>query len=344
MQPSQQPIDFVGHDLRRPECVIGHASGILLVPDWTGDGGLSVIFPDGSVKRHLVRNAPFELRPNGIALLQGGDVLLVHLGAEDGGVWRLKPDGTVDLEIGEVDGEPMPPSNFCHVDWQGRRWISVSTRQIPRASAYNRTVCDGYIVLADERGARIVAEDLGYTNECLVHPDGRRLFVNETFSRRLTCFDIAENGELRNRRTVTEFTAGTFPDGMAFDENGDVWIVSIVSNRVIRVDDKGRQSLVLEDADADFVTAAEQAYLADEMGRPHLDNNPAPNLRNISSMAFDGPDLSRIVFGCLLGEQLPVLQAPVRGWTMPHFHYDIAPLLHALETVPAVVGGGNGGG
>lgn len=340
MPVSQPPFQFAGHSLNRPECVIGHSSGVLLVPDWTGNGGISVIFPDGAVKRHLVRDAPFPLRPNGIALLDGGDVLLVHLGAEDGGVWRLKPDGTVDLEIGEADGSPLPPSNFCHVDQHDRRWLSVSTRHIPRASAYNKNVCDGFIVLADQHGARIVADDLGYTNECLVHPDGQRLFVNETFSRRLTAFDISGNGDLKNRRTITEFSAGTFPDGMAFDENGETWIVSIVSNRVIRVDGQGRQSLVFEDADPEFVTVAEEAYLAGEMGRPHLDNNPASNLRNISSMAFDGVDRRRIVFGCLLGDRLPFVQAPVAGWTMPHFHFDIAPLLRALDTIPALVNGG----
>ncbi len=339
MQTSQ-PIEFTGHDLNRPECVIAHASGILLVPDWTGNGGISVIFADGAVKRHLVRNAPQVLRPNGIALLEGGDVLLVHLGDEDGGVWRMKPDGTVELEIGEVDGSPLPPSNFCHVDRDDRRWVSVSTRHVPRASAYNRNVCDGFIVLADRQGARIVADGLGYTNECLVHPDGQRLLVNETFSRRLTAFDIAESGDLKNRRTITEFSAGTFPDGMAFDENGDTWIVSIVSNRLIRVDDKGRQSIVVEDADADFMAVAEQAYQAGEMGRPHLDNNPAANLRNISSMAFDGADRRRIVFGCLLGDRLPCVPAPVPGWTMPHYHADITPLLRALENIPAIVDGG----
>ena len=37
------------------------------------------------------------------------------------------------------------------------------------------------------------------------------------------------------RQTVTEFGAGTFPDGLAFDEDGCAWNVSIVSNRLIRV-------------------------------------------------------------------------------------------------------------
>jgi sugar lactone lactonase YvrE len=333
-------IDYTGHGLSRPECALAHVSGMLFVPDWTGAGGISAIFPDGTVKRHLAKNPPLVLRPNGIALAGNGagngDVLLVHLGAEDGGVWRLRPDGSVDLEIGEVDNVALPPSNFCHVDGQGRRWLSVSTRHVPRAAAYRNDIRDGFIVLSDERGTRIAADDLGYANECLVHPDGERLFVNETFGRRLTCFDISARGDLRNRRTITEFGAGTFPDGMAFDANGDVWIVSILSNRVIRIDAQGSQTLFMEDADAEFLQRAEQAFQAGQMGRPHLDNNPARNLRNISSMAFSGPDLDRIVFGCLLGDRLPIVRSPVSGWPMPHYHDDITPLLAALDRTLAV--------
>jgi hypothetical protein len=330
-------IELIGHGLNRPECVLTHASGLMLVPDWTGYGGVSAVFPDGTVKRHLAVNPPCPLKPNGIALVDGGDLLLTHLGAETGGVWRLRPDGSVLAEITEVDNAPLPPSNFCHVDNAGRQWLTVSTGHVPRASAYRGDIADGFIVLRDARGARVVAGGLGYANECLVHPDGRRLFVNETFGRRLTCFDILPDGSLASRRTITEFGSGVFPDGMAFDANGDVWIVSIISNRVIRIDDRGKQHLFVEEADAGFVEIAEQAFQAGEMGRPHLDSNPARKLRNISSLAFAGRNLDGIVFGCLLGDSLPCVRSPVRGWPMSHFYKDIDPLLAALaeaEPVP----------
>jgi sugar lactone lactonase YvrE len=336
--PFENPqIRYFGHGLNRPECVLAHESGLVLVPDWSGQGGVSAIFPDGSVKRHLATASPFPLKPNGIALADGGDILITHLGGETGGVWRLRPDGSVAAELTEIDNVPLPPSNFCHLDAKGRQWLSVSTRHIPRADAYRGDVADGFIVLRDAGGARIVAEGLGYANECLVHPDGERLFVNETFGRRLTCFDITPDGSLSNGRTIAEFGSGTYPDGMAFDANGDIWIVSIVSNRVIRIDDAGEQNLFIEDADGKFVDAAEKAFLAGEMGRPHLDGNPARHLRNISSLAFDGPGLDRMVLGCLLGERLAYVQSPVRGWPMPHFHTDITPLLAALGRSPAVL-------
>ncbi len=335
MQARSPTIRFIGGGLDRPECVLAHSSGLIIVPDWTAAGGVSVLYPDGRVKRHLAENPPYELKPNGIALLPGGELLLVHLGADVGGVWRLRPDGRVSPEITEADGMPLPPSNFCYVDNLDRRWLTVSTRKIPRADAYRADVSDGFIVLSDRRGDRIVADGLGYTNECLVHPDGKRLFVNETFSKRLTCFDIAPDGGLRNRRTVTEFGAGTFPDGMAFDSAGDVWIVSVVSNRVIHIDDRGQQTLFLDDADEEFVDIAETAYQAGDLSRQHLDNNPSA-LANISSMAFCGEDMKTMVLGCLLGDRLPFCDAPVAGSEMPHYRHDIKPLLTALAQSPAL--------
>jgi hypothetical protein len=70
---------------------------------------------------------------------------------------------------------------------------------------------------------------------------------------------------------VTEFGAGTFPDGLAFDEEGSAWVVSIVSNRLIRVAPDGTQTLWLEDSDAEHLAWVEEAFEAGRMDRPHLD-------------------------------------------------------------------------
>ena len=70
---------------------------------------------------------------------------------------------------------------------------------------------------------------------------------------------------------MTEFGPGTFPDGLAFDREGAAWVVSFVSNRVIRVDRGGRQEIVLEDSDPEHLDWVEAAYESGTLGRPHLD-------------------------------------------------------------------------
>ena len=238
--------------------------------------------------------------------------------------------------MSEVDGVALPPSNFVTVDENGRIWITVSTRKVPRAAAYRSDVADGFIVLLEEGHARIVADNLGYTNECLVHPDGKRLFVNETFARRLTSFDIGEDGSLSNRQTVVELGEGVYPDGLAFDENGDAWLTSIVSNRVLRVTAAGEVDIFLEDVDPDHLEWVEQAWRDHAMGRPHLDKAAGKLLRNVSNLAFCGKNLDQAVLGCLLGDQLARFSMPVRGHRPVQWTFDIQPLIKSLTSTGSI--------
>lgn len=312
-------IDRLGRGLARPECVLCTSNGRIYASDW--GGGVTVIEADRSQWRLLARGADFQVRPNGICLMPDGTILLCHLGDELGGVFRLGADGSLQPFLTEVDGMPLPPTNYAHLDADGRVWVSVSTRLVPRAGGYRRDHADGFIVLVDARGARVVADGLGYTNECIVHPDGRRLFVNETFARRLVSFDIGGSSELSGKSVIAEFGPGTFPDGLAFDAEGGAWVTSIVSNRVIRVAPDGVQEVVIEDADPDHLAWVEAAYQGNGMGRPHLDQVRSVLLRNISSLAFGGKHLRTAFLGCLLGDSLCAFRSPVAGHAPAHWRF-----------------------
>lgn len=321
-----EEVAFVGAGLNRPECVLSHESGCLFVSDWSEGGGVSVIWPDGHIGRILVSTPGRPMRPNGIALLPGGRFLFAHLGEEDGGVWRLESDGGVEPVVLEVDGAALPPTNFVYRDTLGRLWITVSTRLQPRALGYRGDVADGFLLLHDDRGTRIVAEGLGYANECAVHPSGEQIYVNETFARRTLAFAIGPDGGLGAVRVVAEYGEGTFPDGLTFDVEGGVWITSIVSNRVIRIAPDGRQETILEDCDPDHLGRVEAAFRAGRMGRPHLDTAHSRRLRNVSSLAFGGPDLRTAYLGCLLGHSIASFRSPVAGHPPAHWKFDLGTL------------------
>lgn len=327
-------LSYTGTGLNRPECVLAHRSGLLLAPDWTDPGGIALIRPDGRVRRVLA-TAPgpgvdVPVRANGIALEPGGTILIAHLGAERGGIYRLHADGRCDLVTDRVDGRPMPPANFVLPDPRAGLWITVSTTRVPRAFDYRPDAASGFVALLRDGETRIVADGLGYTNECLVSPDGGTLWVNETFARRLTAFDVTPDG-LGNPRTVAEFGAGTFPDGLALAEDGSLIITSIVSNRVLRVWPEGRIETLYEDCDADHLAWVEVAFQGGEMGRPHLDQVRSQALRNISNLAFGGPDLSTGYLGCLLGDAIASVPMPVRGVAPAHWEADLGPLAAFLE-------------
>ena len=313
----------VGRGLVRPECVLACADGSLYTADWRG--GVARTAVDGTQALYagsLPGARP--LRPNGVALRADGSFLVADLGETEGGVFALARDGTITPFVVAVDGEPLPPTNYVAVDAQGRVWITVSTRHRPRSLAYRPAVADGFVVVVDEAGARIVAEGLGYTNEGQVSPDGAWFYVNETFGRRTTRFRIAADGSLHDRELVASYGHGTFPDGLSFDADGGLWITSIVSNRVIHVAPDGAQTLMLEDADRAHVDWVEAAFAAGTMGRPHLDRARGSVLRNVSSLAFGGPGLRTAYLGCLQGDAIATFRSPVPGAVPIHWHWGAA--------------------
>lgn len=320
-RPDPQQLASLGSGLVRPECVLANRYGDLYCADWRG--GVAHLLPDGSQRLYAGRMPDgSEAKPNGIALLPDGDFLFAHLGAETGGVFRLSRDGAIEPWLTAVAGQPLPPSNFVLQDTTGRTWVTVSTRLTPRARGYRRSCNDGFIVCVEPDGtAHIAADGLGYTNEVAIHPNGRWLYVNETFARRLTRFALMPDGTLGQRETVAHFGAGTFPDGLAFDEDGHAWVVSIVSNRLIRIAPDGGQTLWLEDAQPEHLADVEAAYEANVMDRAHLDGIRSRSLRNISSIAFTGTDRRTAVLGCLLGDTLRTLRLPVAGVTPIHWSY-----------------------
>jgi sugar lactone lactonase YvrE len=315
-----ETINRVGAGLNRPECILATRNGRLYTADWRG--GVAVTEVDGESWLWAPENPEFMVKPNGIALMPDNSALLAHLGDEAGGVYQLTADRALIPFCLEVDGRALPPTNYIHLDGTGRIWITISTRQVPRALGYTKDISDGFIVLVEGGKSRIVADGLGYTNECIVHPDGKHLYVNETFSKRLTRFDIQPNGDLTNRKLVAEFGHGVFPDGLAFDAEGGMWITSIVSNRVIRLSSEGEQQVVIEDCDPDHLDWVEKAFQSGQMGRPHLDNIPSKTLKNVSSLAFGGSNLKTGYLGCLLDDCVYQFQAPVAGAIPVHWNFE----------------------
>jgi sugar lactone lactonase YvrE len=312
--------EWCGNALVRPECVLATSEGSLYSADWRS--GVAHIFADGQQAFYAAREVDGErIKPNGIALCADGSFLLAHLGDERGGVFRLRRDGETTPVVTHVAGAELPPTNYPLLDSKGRLYVTVSTRLKPRALGYRRSCNDGFILLHDARGTRIVADGLGYTNEIAFDASGNWLYVNETFTRKLSRFPVRSDGSLGEKEVFSEFGAGTFPDGLAFDEAGSIWVVSIVSNRLIRVERDGRQQVWLEDADPEHLTVVEAAYQASTMGRPHLDGIRSKALRNISSIAFGGVDRRTGYLGCLLGDRIASIEMPAPGLRPLHWSY-----------------------
>ena len=309
-------IRFIGQDLARPECVLTKANGDIFASDKRG--GILWIKPSG--EQTLIGGAPTlpngPILPNGIALLRDGSFLVSSLN-DQGGVWRITRDSRTESYVTEIDGVPLGPVNFVWLDAEERVWMCISTIR-KGENVYNKDIRDGFIAVKDSRGTRVVADDLCFTNECRIDPSGQWLYVNETFGQRVTRFRVGANGDLGERGTLTEFGAGTFPDGMAIDAEGAIWVVGVIANRLIRVTPDGKQSLIIDDPDP-RIDEFNALHLENRLNRPMLVATRGKTLRNISSIAFGGPDLKTAYFGCLGGDALATVQLPVAGLKPVHW-------------------------
>lgn len=311
-------VDFIGNDIERGECVLATKSGDLFLPDRRG--GVNIVHPDGATERIMARGAPEGFLPNGLALLPNRDFLMADLGP-GGGVWHMTRTGEMSPLLLELHGRKLEPTNFVGIDRLGRTWVTVSTRLVPREQSMKKGHADGYIILIDDRGARVVAEGIGFTNEALVDPTGKWLYVNETIARCTSRFPIRDDGSLGRREVFAQYGAGTFPDGFTFDAEGGVWIVSVVSNRVIRATPDGKQHTVLEDVDSVWIEEVERMFQNGTYGRKELDSGGQRKMANLSGISFGGPDLKTVYLASLFGSRVATFRSPIAGAAPVHWEF-----------------------
>ena len=159
------------------------------------------------------------------------------------------PDGRLlmtgqGLTRREPDGSMVPHADLSGVGVDDFNEIVVDGR----ANIYVNGGCDfepgegnapGIIALVSPDGsARRVASDIAFPNGMVVTPDNSTLIISESFARRLTAFDIADDGGLSNRRVWADDVG---PDGICMDAAGAIWtnVGEFGENQVGRVREGG---------------------------------------------------------------------------------------------------------
>lgn len=313
-------LEEIGSGLNRPECVLADRDGSLFTGDWSL--GIARISADGTTAPAVgVDLVERGFRPNGIALTSDGDFLITNM-ARAGGVWRVSRAGDVSPFVTEIAGQPLPPTNFVLVDGE-RAWITISstTRGHDHFTAEAHA---GQILLMSEGKVSVAADGLNWTNELRVSPDGEHLFVNETFACRTTRFNVAPDGSLINPVQIA-FPEDTYPDGMAFDSEGGLWITCVISNRLIRLAPDLSWTTLLEDPDPALPEIA-ASYDRGCLSWNDVSRSRGVRLANLSSIAFGGPDLGTIYLGGLGHHSVYALQSPVAGAPMNHWAQATSPL------------------
>lgn len=181
---------------------------------------------DGS--REVVVEVPGK--PSGIGFLPEGTPLIVSM--HDRKLLKLV-DGKL-VEHADLSALCRYEINDMVVDGRGNAYVGNIGFDLLAGEKFKPT----NLVLVTAAGeVREVAQDLHVPNGPVVTPDGRRLIVAESWAKRLTAFDIQDDGSLANRRVFAELEVS--PDGICLDAEGAIWVAGFNSDRFLRVREGG---------------------------------------------------------------------------------------------------------
>ena len=190
-------------------------------------GGLRRLAPDGSVDEWL-RDRRWI---GGLVLNRDGAVIC---SGPDGLVWLDPKTGASGTLLDRIDGEPVRGINDLQPD--GRGGLYFGTADVAEAehgrerdpSALFRLDADGTLTRLGE----------GYTfaNGIGISPDGKRLYVSDTFVG-VHAYELTPDGGLERGALLAEEKDA---DGLAVDQEGGIWVAGIQSGHITRLLPDGR--------------------------------------------------------------------------------------------------------
>jgi gluconolactonase len=325
-QVDPSTIRGIGRDLARPECILAERDGSL----WAADsrGGVMHIRADGS--QHLVAPpqaqgaAPSDLLtgtlPNGLAFARNGDILIANFGTD--ALEVMTRDGHTRTLYDSIDGVKLGKVNFVLRDGRDRLWITVSTKLNPWSEAIRPDLADGYVVLIDERGPRIVADGFHFTNEIRLDAKEEWLYVAETCARRVTRLRVGADGSLRDREVYGPSSLGHgVLDGIAFDAYGNLWGTMIFADALVAITPDGELLKLFEDGDRDATARFDAEF---DSGRGISPETMAATGGTVApwmtSLTFGAADLKTVYLGSLKATTLAYFTSPVAGLAMVHWN------------------------
>ena len=222
-------------------------------PRWHDDALWFSDFFDHAVKTvdldgRLKAKVSIADRPGGLGWLPDGRLLIVSMTERA----LLRVDGHQIVVHADLSKIATFHCNDMVVDAVGRAYVGNFGFDLD-AAEINGTLDQ---VLADHAGATLArvdpdgtvhaaADGLMFPNGTVITPDGRTMIIAESFGRRLTAFDIANDGSLSNRRVWAEL-GGRVPDGICLDADGAVWVANPVTPECLRVAEGGEILDVIE--------------------------------------------------------------------------------------------------
>jgi gluconolactonase len=220
---------------------LGFPEGPVVMPDGgivfcDGNTGELRSWHDGTVSRYaFTGGSPWGAvlgSDDAIYVTQGGNV--PGSGDESAvcGIQRVRADGTVELLSSEIDGHVLAAPNDLAFGPDGRLYFTESgTEQDPRVE----TPTPGRLFVLDSTGGgeMLLERPEAYPNGIAFDAQGR-LYWTESMAHRVCRL---EDGQAT---TFSQLTDGHVPDGMAFAEDGRLFVCTTISGGVTVLSPDGK--------------------------------------------------------------------------------------------------------
>ena len=223
-----EPYPVVG-DIEFAEGPIFDQQGNLYFVNYHTLGTLGRRTPDGTVSVWVHTGG----QANGLKVDGSGNIIVADYGGKR--ILRVHPiTRQIEVLTSEYEGKPyLGPNDVC-MDMAGNVFFTDPTgsgKDDPIGAVYRiQMSAEGAV-----EGVTRIAEGLAFPNGLAVSPDQKNLYVAESGTNRLLCWELAPDGAISGKRTVIEFPTDTL-DGIMFDEYGRLWIARWTNGTVDVVD------------------------------------------------------------------------------------------------------------
>jgi sugar lactone lactonase YvrE len=222
--------------LDHPECVAVDAEGGI----WCGGerGQVYRLAPDGSSLEEVACSGGFTL---GIAFAPNGDLFLCDL--KTASVLRM-PAGSDRLETFAegAGGARFRVPNSLAFDAAGRLYVSDSHGFHDPGPGIFRFDPGG-------EGELWCAEVFDFANGVALAPDGRSLYMAETFANRIVRVAVGDGGAAGAVDVIADLP-GVLPDGLAFDAAGSLYVGCYEPSAILRIAPDGSVRTLVADPEA----------------------------------------------------------------------------------------------
>ena len=191
-------------------------------------------------------------RPSGLGVLPDGRMLMAT--AIERVLYAVSDDGTMEATA-DLSARARGLLNDMVVDRHGRAYVGDTGFNVAAGESF-KPGCTWLV--APGREPEVVAEDIHLHNGCAISPDGRTLYVAETFAHRVSRFAIDDDGRLSDREIHAELSSR--PDGLCLDREDHLWVAMVEDSEFVRVDPTG--------AIVDRLDSAESFALSCVLGGP----------------------------------------------------------------------------